>query len=123
MSKLDHSIIMQYLKSGESRTLFNRYDIEDFLTEMKHVQVVEDHELPNDIIKLNSVVKIKDEADNKVIELMLVTPKQADIKTRRISVMSPIGIALIGYRQGQRVKWKVPLGERSFYIMEVKKGS
>ena len=50
---------------------------------------------------------------------MLVTPDKADIKQRRISVMAPIGTALIGFRQGEKVKWQVPAGKKTFTIMEV----
>ena len=50
---------------------------------------------------------------------MLVTPDKADIKDKKISVMAPIGTALIGFRKGQQVKWRVPAGQRTFTIVEV----
>jgi regulator of nucleoside diphosphate kinase len=50
---------------------------------------------------------------------MLVAPDKADIKEKRISVMSPIGTALIGFRKGQKVKWQVPAGKKTFTILEV----
>ena len=53
------------------------------------------------------------------MELMLVTPDKADIKEKRISVMAPIGTALIGFRKGQKVKWQVPAGKKTFTILEV----
>jgi regulator of nucleoside diphosphate kinase len=53
------------------------------------------------------------------MELMLVTPDKADIKERKISIMAPIGTALIGFRQGQKVNWQVPAGKKTFTIMEV----
>ena len=76
--------------------------------------------MPGDVVRLNSVITIKDEQNNKVMDLTLVTPKQANIKEKKVSVMSPVGIALIGFRKGQRVLWRVPLGEKSFYILDVK---
>jgi len=53
------------------------------------------------------------------MELMIVTPDKADIKKRQISIMAPLGTALIGFRQGQKVKWQVPSGKKTFTIMEV----
>ena len=53
------------------------------------------------------------------MELMIVTPDRANIKEKKISIMAPIGTALIGFRQGQKVKWKVPAGYKMFTILEV----
>jgi regulator of nucleoside diphosphate kinase len=43
----------------------------------------------------------------KVMELMVVTPEQANIKQQKIFVMSPIGTALFGFRKGNKISWKV----------------
>ena len=120
IGKTDYEVITNYLKSAESRTLFNRYDVEDLSTELKKAKIISDNEMPGDVVRLNSVITIKDEQNNKVMDLTLVTPKQANIKEKKVSVMSPVGIALIGFRKGQRVVWRVPLGEKSFYILDVK---
>ena len=53
---------------------------------------------------------------------MIVLPDKADIKERKISIMSPIGTALIGFRQGENVKWQVPSGKKTFTILEVNNG-
>jgi regulator of nucleoside diphosphate kinase len=64
-------------------------------------------------------VTIKEVKGNKTMELTVVTPGKANIRQRLISVMSPIGTALIGFRKGQKVTWKVPAGQKTFIIMEV----
>ena len=51
--------------------------------------------------------------------MMIVTPDKANIKEKKISIMAPIGTALIGFRQGQKVKWKVPSGHKIFTILNV----
>jgi regulator of nucleoside diphosphate kinase len=71
------------------------------------------------VVRLNSTVVIREEKENKVMELTVVTPEKANIKQKLISVMSPIGTALIGFRKGQQIKWKVPAGKKTFTIMEV----
>ena len=78
--------------------------------------------MPGDVVRLNSHVTIRDEKENKLIEITVVTPEKADIKLRKISVLSPIGTALIGYRKGDRVMWKVPAGKKTFTILEVNNG-
>ena len=54
------------------------------------------------------------------MELKVVTPEKANIRQRLISIMSPVGTALIGFRKGQRVKWNVPGGKKVFTILEVR---
>ena len=76
--------------------------------------------LPDDVVRLNSEVQVKEESSGKVLELTVVTPDKADIKSRRISILSPIGTALLGFRQGQKVKWQVPAGLKTFRILEVR---
>jgi len=66
---------------------------------------------------LRSPGRAEDQDD--LMELMLVTPDKADIKKRKISIMAPIGAALIGFRQGEKVKWSVPGGKKTFTIVEV----
>ncbi|MDQ3845411.1 MAG: GreA/GreB family elongation factor, partial [Bacteroidota bacterium] len=74
---------------------------------------------PQDLVRLNSKVKIAEGNKGNVMELVLVTPDKANIREGKISVMAPIGTALIGFRQGQKVKWQVPAGKKTFTIMEV----
>jgi regulator of nucleoside diphosphate kinase len=72
-----------------------------------------------DVVRLNSTVKVKAIDKGTILELVLVTPDKADIRNGRISVMAPIGTALIGFRKGAEVKWDVPAGKKTFMILEV----
>lgn len=117
--KSDYDIIMLNLKSGAGKTTFNRHDAEDLELELKKAKLVEKEDMPDDVVRLNSFVAIRDEKDGKLMRLTIVTPEKADIKKRKISIMSPIGTALIGYRKGQKVSWNVPSGTKTFTILEV----
>lgn len=119
LTKNDYDIIMSYLRRSLTTITFNRRDAEELETELKRARIVNSDELPEDIVRLNSIVTIKEETENKVMEVMVVTPEKADIKQKKISIMSPIGTALIGFGKGQQVKWKVPAGNKTFTIMEV----
>jgi regulator of nucleoside diphosphate kinase len=119
LTKDDYNIIMSYIRRGLPTITFNRQDAEELEIELKKAKVVDKEELPSDVVRLNSIVTIKEEKENKVMELTVVTPEKANIKQRLISIMSPIGTALIGFRKGQQVKWKVPAGKKTFTIMDV----
>lgn len=119
LAKEDYEIIMSYIRKGLPTITFNRRDAEELEMEIKKAKVVDRRELPTDVVRLNSTVTVKEEKENRIIELTLVTPEKANIKQRFVSIMSPIGTALIGFRKGQQVKWKVPAGKKTFTIMEV----
>jgi regulator of nucleoside diphosphate kinase len=119
LRKDDYNVLISYLTGGSTRTAFNRQNAEELQAELKKAKLVNKDEFPPDVVRLNSIVRIKAEDKNEIMEFMLVTPDKADIKEKRISVMAPIGTALIGFRKGQKVKWQVPAGKKTFTILEV----
>lgn len=119
LRKDDYKLLLSYLNGGFGKSAFDRRNAESLKTELKKARLVNKDEFPPDVVRLNSLVRIKAEDKDKIMELVLVTPDKADIKENRISVMAPIGTALIGFRKGQRVKWQVPVGKRTFTILEV----
>lgn len=119
LAKDDYDIIMSYIKRRIPTSGFNRRDAEELESELKKAKLVHKGELPKDVVRLNSRVKIKEEHENKIMEFTVVTPEKANIKKRLISIMSPIGTALIGFRKGQQLNWKVPSGKKTFTILDV----
>lgn len=119
----DYELIMGYMRHGAARHTFNRQEAEQLETEIKKAKLVRKTEMPEDVVRLNSTVLIKEEKENKLMKLTVVSPEKADIRQNRISVMSPVGTALIGFRKGQKVSWKVPAGRRIFSILEVQNAS
>jgi regulator of nucleoside diphosphate kinase len=117
--KDDYDLMKSLMSKRYEKILYDRRNSEELSAELKKAKLVGIDEFPHDVVRLNSMVKVKTEGKNEIIELVLVTPDKADIKERKISIMAPIGMALIGFRQGQTVKWKVPAGKRNFTIVEV----
>jgi len=119
LRKDDYDILLSCLRGSYTKAAFDRQNIEELEGELKKAKLVSKDQFPTDVVRLNSKVKIKESSNEKLMELMLVTPDKADIKQRRISIMAPMGIALIGFRQGQKVAWEVPSGKKEFTIVEV----
>ena len=120
LAKEDYDIIMSNLRGSFSKFTFNRQEAEELEAELKKAKLVKSSSMPADVVRLNSVVTIRDEKDGKIFELTVVPPNKADIKEKKISVMSPIGTALIGYPKGETVSWRVPAGKKTFTILDVK---
>ena len=119
LMKDDYNLLVTYLNNRTGRTTFDRRNAEDLFAELKKAKLVSKDEFPSDVVRLNSIVRIKPADKDQVMELMIVLPDKADIKERKISIMSPVGTALIGFRQGENVKWQVPSGKKTFTILEV----
>lgn len=119
LRKDDYKLLISYLNGGYRKTAFDRRNAEELHAELKKAKLVNKDDFPVDVVRLNSTVRIKTDGKDEIMELMLVTPDKADIKERKISIMAPIGTALIGFRKGQKVKWQVPAGKRTFTIMDV----
>ncbi|MCF0056045.1 GreA/GreB family elongation factor [Dyadobacter sp. CY356] len=88
--------------------------------ELNRAVVVDNNELPEDSIRLNSIVKVRELISNKELEFSIVMPAFADIKQQKISILTPMGAALIGLCKGEKVEWKMPAGMKKFEILEVK---
>ena len=115
----DYNTLFSYLQGRNTRTAFDRKNAEELQSELKKATLVAKDQFPTDVVRINSTVKIRDEERNRVMEFMLVVPELANIKDKRISVMAPIGTALIGFRKGQLVEWEMPSGRKSFTILDV----
>ena len=87
--------------------------------ELKRAKIVENSELPADRVKLNSKIIVVDLETNASMEFTIVMPAHADMKQKKVSVLTPMGTAFIGFAKNEEVQWKVPLGIKRFRITEV----
>ncbi|AXY76443.1 transcription elongation factor GreAB [Paraflavitalea soli] len=115
----DYKLLTAYLNTWYGNTLVERKSAQDLQAELKRAKLVDKDEFPADAVRLNSKVKIKAEGREDILELVLVMPDKADMKMRKVSVVAPVGAALIGFREGQQVSWQVPAGKKTFTILEV----
>ena len=76
---------------------------EELLSELERAQVVADDAVPRNVVRMGSVVEFESEGDRK--RVTLVFPPEADIATGKVSVLTPVGAALIGLAKGQSIAW------------------
>ena len=87
--------------------------------ELSRATVVDPMDLPPDVVAMNTTVWFREQGDDEVEQYTLVYPAEADVIQQRISVLAPIGTALLGYRVGDVVVWRVPSGRRRLVIVNV----
>lgn len=81
--------------------------------ELSRAAVVHDEELPGDVVSMNSTVKFQDLEGGKETVVTLVYPPDSDIENNQISILTPVGSALIGLRVGQVIDWPFPQGKKN----------
>lgn len=119
VKKEDFDIITLYIRNGASRPSFDRHNVMELEAELKKATLVSNKDFPATVVGLNSTSIIKDLETKKVLAITVVTPDKADINQNKVSVLAPIGTALLGFGKGQIVNWQVPSGEKRFVIMDV----
>ncbi|ARS35464.1 transcription elongation factor GreAB [Pontibacter actiniarum] len=87
--------------------------------ELKRAKVVPSAEVPVDVVTMNSLVKLKEMNSSTEMEITVVYPKDADLGSRKVSVLAPVGTAILGCRVGDEVSWPSPKGTVVYQVVEV----
>jgi regulator of nucleoside diphosphate kinase len=94
---------------------------EELADEIARARVLAKGRHPQHIVCMNSEVEFRDDTTGKVQEFTLVYPEEADISQRKVSVLTPVGTALIGLRTGRSITWETPTGEvRQLTVLAVR---
>ena len=87
--------------------------------ELAEANVVEPDGIPCDVVTMRSRVRVRDMNSGEEQVFTLVFPSEAEYSAGRISVLAPIGTALLGYREGDVIEWRVPRGVRVLRVEAV----
>ncbi len=85
--------------------------------ELRRAKVVDSQKIPSDVITLNSKALLN--LNDEDVEVSLVYPEDADLSAMKLSIFSPIGTAILGYREGNTVSWEVPSGTSEIHIKKI----
>ncbi|MGJ5818000.1 nucleoside diphosphate kinase regulator [Paludibaculum fermentans] len=96
-----------------------RQDLQQLEAELDRADIVDPAELPADVVTMHSVVSLRDLDSGELKTYRLVYPSEAGRGELSLSVLAPIGTALLGYRSGDTIEWTVPRGVKRVQVMEV----
>ena len=88
---------------------------------LRNASIVDESEIPSDVVSVGSKVKVKDFEFDEEVEYTIVGSAEADPMSYKISNESPVGKALIGKREGETVEVAVPGGMSKFQILEIRR--
>jgi regulator of nucleoside diphosphate kinase len=118
ISSYDKQRLMQLLRSAQT-TGEAREDLEDLTREIARGAEVQPQEIPPDVVTMNSRVRVTDLESGATNSYTIVFPSDADYESGKISILAPLGTALLGYRIGDIVDWQMPGGTRRLRIDEI----
>lgn len=107
VSSLDADRLENLLDSLPADAFPGRADLE---AELARADIVEPHAVPPTVVTMNSTVKFRVESSSETFSLTLVYPKDMDSSGGRISILAPVGSALLGLSQGDEIEWPRPGG-------------
>jgi regulator of nucleoside diphosphate kinase len=119
ITEIDHERLEDLLASEFAKAIDPSDHLRDLRTELDRARIVRPENVPRNVITMNSTVILRDLVTNEKETYTLVFPDSADIANNRLSVLAPIGTAILGERLDDVLRWQVPEGWRRLKVERV----
>ncbi|HDQ03046.1 MAG TPA: nucleoside diphosphate kinase regulator [Deltaproteobacteria bacterium] len=119
ITKKDMDQLLALIEGVRDNNAKTKVDLDLLEQELYRANLVEPKDVPPDVITMNSKVRITDSESGEERIYSLVFPSDANIAENRLSVLAPLGMALLGYSKGDIIEWKVPYGTKKIKIEEI----
>ena len=115
----DHEKLTQLLRGVRQRGSRDLAHVEQLEDELDRAQVLSAAEIPPDVVTMNSEIALRDLDTSEEMVFTLVFPHEANMDQQKVSVLAPLGTAVLGYRAGDVIEWKVPGRTRRLQVERV----
>lgn len=114
LGESEHKLLLLLIEKNNSQEFDKLYE------ELDSATVLADQDVPVDVVRMHSFVTYKDESTQEVREVQVVYP--GEVGEKAVSVLAPIGAALIGLREGESITWPLPGGKlKTLAVLKVVK--
>jgi regulator of nucleoside diphosphate kinase len=118
ITKVDFDRLYRLVAGKGSRESRDSEYLERLEQELERAEIIDEDTVPHGVVTMNSEVRLKDLDSGDVNVYKLVFPHQTR-SPMDISILAPIGTAILGYRVGDAIEWPVPKGIRRLEILQV----
>ncbi|CAM4215871.1 GreA/GreB family elongation factor [Zobellia roscoffensis] len=116
IEKKEYVLLKRFMNlSGYYKDKTLRKSVEKLVGELESAQIHDEADMPEDVIRFNSTISITSENGWKK-KFKLVLPTESDVNSSKISILTPMGAAVIGYAKGDTLIWDFPAGEQRMLI-------
>jgi regulator of nucleoside diphosphate kinase len=120
ITELDRQRLEKLIElAGERSRRANHLYLSRLEEELERAETVTPAEMPPDVITMRSKVRLSDLDTGEEMIYTLVFPSEANYDEGKISVLAPVGTAMLGYRVGDVIEWQVPSGVRRLKVEEI----
>jgi regulator of nucleoside diphosphate kinase len=113
----DYNILRELVKNAKDST--NIREIALLTQELNRAIVNKDGVLDTSIIRMNSHVTVEDIKTKQQMNIQIVMPSQSNIKEGKVSILAPLSVAIIGFKENDEVEWQLPAGIKNLKIIAV----
>lgn len=111
---------LRELLATRARAERDQAHLQELAEELERARIAEPGEVPADVITMHTRIQVLDLVSGERRDLTLVLPRESDARAGFISVLAPLGTALLGYRAGDEVEWQMPGGLRRLRVESVR---
>jgi len=119
ITAIDRLRLANMIQAFHAAALERREYLDALEAELGRARVVEPTEMPADVITMNSTVRLRDLDADQIETYTLVYPDFAEMSEHCISILDPLGTAIIGYRIGDVIQWQAPDGPKRLKVEEM----
>ena len=119
VSASDAEKLRELIREAQSTDYRRSEYLKMLAQELSRANIVDPREIPSDVITMNSTASLVDMETGEEMTLTLVFPEDADPLEGKISVLAPIGTAMLGYRVNDIFEWDTPDGKRKIRVDKV----
>ncbi len=119
ITKYDKKRLDEIFAVADEFNYRDRNDLKILVKELGEANIVESKNIPPTVVTMNSKLRFRDLDNDVSTDVTLVFPAEANYDAGRLSVLSPIGTAMLGYAEGDTIEWSVPVGKRRIQIEKI----
>ncbi len=119
ISQSDYQRLEELLSSKFTHANYDHNNLQELQGKLNAAEIVDSSDVPADVVRMDSVIQLLNRSRNELGTYTLVYPEEAHIATGKLSVLAPIGTAILGCQIGDRVHWRVPSGNIEMQIEDI----
>ncbi|GAA5504947.1 nucleoside diphosphate kinase regulator [Novipirellula caenicola] len=119
ITQSDYERLDELLSSSFTQAIHDRKNLMKLRVRLNTAEIVDSRDVPSDVVTMDSIIQLRNCNTQRLGTYTLVYPEEAHIATGKLSVLSPIGTAILGCRIGDCVRWNVPSGPIEMEIDDI----
>lgn len=116
-SKSEYNFLRELILKSKNAT--NTKEANQLSQELDRAVISKESDLDPTVIRINSFITIEDVKAQKQMKIQIVLPSSADLKQSKISILAPLSVAIIGFKENDQVDWELPAGIKTLKIIAV----